>query len=346
MREDRCDDAQVLVNKGLRLIMGSREKNTSISVGALWRELGIPPVSAMAAGRKARAFKKYGSLRTWVRVMFQYPIDSTSVWRGSTQSWLKKYYEGPVSKGISADCMGSGSDEGMTYSKRVMRVVWARKEGKRMCTSLKQYLEYGFGDTVWSSMRAIPMVAVADQVRLGRGLRMLSLCRMGAFPTAARMAKSWKGCKTPPPLPEEFQTKCPCCGQRVEGGETVEHIILACSRWQEQRGSYIEPLMSRIVPQRPPLTGEGICILLLGAEYGGQRLSGWLPSSKKKTPSDTQDANLGQEEIASCGAFQLARFLQAIERSRSLILKQLRRRVAENGSSLQIQGPEFINSHG
>lgn len=344
MQEQRCSKAQVLVNKGLRLIMGTCEKNTSISVGALWRELGVAPVSALAAGRKARAFKKFGSLKTWVRVIFQYPYNSTSVWRGATQSWLKRYYEGPVAKGLFEGCTDSEDSNGVTFSKRVMSVAWARKERGRMCAGLKQYLECGFGSTVWSSMRAIPMAAVADQVRLGRGMRMLSLCRMGALPTAARMAKPWKGCKTPPPLPEEFQTKCPCCGQ-VGEGETIEHIIVECSKWQEQRDKYLVPLMDRLVQQHLPLTGKGICNILLGAEYGGPGLSGWLPSSKKKQVSNTQDADLGQEEIR-CGAFQMARFLQAIDRSRSLILKQARRSAAESDSNLQIQGPEFNNSHG
>jgi hypothetical protein len=82
------------------------------------------------------------------------------------------------------------------------------------------------------------MVAVAEQVQLGRGLRMLSMCRMNALPTAARLAKPWERSKEPPPLPEKYQTECPCCGEQKSEGETVEHIIVECSRWTVQRNMY------------------------------------------------------------------------------------------------------------
>jgi hypothetical protein len=345
MVKERSEKAQTqVVNKGLRMIMGTREKDTRLPVAALWREFGIAPVYALAAGRKARAFKKFGSLKTWIGVMFQYPFKDryNRTWIASTDSWLRTFFEKPVAEGKFNNCLSKEDKERLTYSKRVVRVVWAGQEELEKSEGFKQYVGSRFGVTAWSSMRAVPMAAVAEQVRLGRGLRLLSWCRTNALPTAARMATPWEGSKKPPPLPEEYQTRCPCCGQ-VGEGETIEHIIVECSRWTEQRNMYLKPLMDSIVEQHLPSTGKCICIKLLGGEYGGERLSGWLPSKPKR--SEAQMGHPGQEEIISGGAFRMARFLQAIERSRALILRQARRR-AEDGSPLQTRGPESLGSHG
>jgi hypothetical protein len=330
MKEELCTEAQKLVNTGLRLIMKTRGSDTSIPMNAVWREVGVAPVYAVAAGRRARAFKKFGSLKTWCRILFQYPVSGRDVWRGYTSWWLNKYYEGLIKRAPRqfADCIRSDDDrKKLTYGKKVERVTWARKELTASSEGFKQYVECRYGSTAWSSLKAIPMSAVAEQVRLGRGMRMISMCRMNALRTASRMAKPWEGSKKPPPLSEEYQKKCPCCGEVVEKGETVEHIIVECSRWAEQRERYVKPLMDKIVQQHLARTGKGICILLLGGEYAGNRLSGWLPSGKKR--STTQAGPYGLEEV-SCGAFQMARFLQALERPRYRILRQTRRRVAEN----------------
>lgn len=96
MREDRCKPAQTLVNKGLRLLMGCSETDNRISIGALQKELDVAPIYALAAGRRARAFKKYGSLKTWCKVLFEYPMkdEHSSAWIKQTQTWLNTYYEG------------------------------------------------------------------------------------------------------------------------------------------------------------------------------------------------------------------------------------------------------------
>ena len=73
---------------------------------------------------------------------------------------------------------------------------------------------------------------------------------------------------------QEYQTKCPCCGEQVgEEGETVEHIVVECSKWADQRDMYLKSLMDSIVQQHLPSTGKDICILLLGGEYKGERLT-------------------------------------------------------------------------
>ena len=69
---DECrevPEGQVVLNEAMRLMMGSKAKATNIPVAAMWRELGVPPVRAMAAARRARAWFKFPSLKTWIGVL-------------------------------------------------------------------------------------------------------------------------------------------------------------------------------------------------------------------------------------------------------------------------------------
>lgn len=350
MREDRCRPAQTIVNKGLRLLMGCSETDTRIPIGALQMELDVAPIYALAAGRRARAFKKYGSLKTWCQVLFEYPMkdEHSSAWIKRTEIWLNSFYEGEAEKDKYKGCLSikyikekeieKDDRKKLTYDDKVVYVAWASRELNEKSGGFKQYVENRFDATTWCSMKSIPMAAVAEQVRLGWGMRLLSMCRINALPTAARMAKPWEGSKKPPPLPEEYQTKCPCCGQ-IGKGETIEHIVVECSKWAEQRDKYLAPLMDSLKQQHLSVTG--MCIRLLGGEHKGERLSNWLPSSQKKQP-EAQTRPLGQGQISdlpSCGAFQMARFLQAIDRPRNLILRKVRRG-EDPGYPLQTRGLE------
>ena len=226
----------------------------------------------------------------------------------------------------------------LTYGDEVVCVARASRELNEKSKGFERYVACRFDVTTWCSMKSIPMVAVAEQVRLGRGMRLLAMCRINALPTAAGMAKPWEGSKKPPPLPEVYQTKCPCCGQ-VGTGETIEHIIVECSRWAEQREKYLSPLMDSLEQQH--LSVAGMCIRLLGGEHKAERLSNWLPSLQKKQPKAKKDC-LGQGQIRdlrSCGAFLMAGFLQAIDRPRNLTLRKAR--IDEDpGYPLQTRGLE------
>jgi len=36
---------------------------------------------------------------------------------------------------------------------------------------------------------------------------------------------------------EQYQIKCPCCGEEMR--ETIKHILLECSKWNQQRQEYM-----------------------------------------------------------------------------------------------------------
>lgn len=117
------------------------------------------------------------------------------------------------------------------------------------------------------------------------------------------------------------------------GGETIEHIIVECSRWDKERSKYIGMLMNRLEMQHLPSSGK--CVLLLGGEYMGHRLCDWLPPQRKQTIATSGEH--GHRVATQCGAFQMARYLQGIEKPRALILSEVRR--SEDVPTLQSLGP-------
>jgi len=73
MNRELTNRIQGLLNKAQTTILGDNMR--TISVG-LWAEMGLDPICAMAAARRARAFGQCGQLRTWVRELVNQPLQS------------------------------------------------------------------------------------------------------------------------------------------------------------------------------------------------------------------------------------------------------------------------------
>ena len=74
-------------------------------------------------------------------------------------------------------------------------------------------------------------------------------------------------------------------------------------------------------------------MVLLGGEYNGRRLKGWLPSKGGK-PSDTIDG-----VVTECVAFKVAAFLQEIANTRHSLLSRLELELSPHDSPLKSQCP-------
>jgi len=116
---------------------------------------------------------------------------------------------------------------------------------------------------------------------------------------------------------EQYQNKWPCCGEEMR--ETIKHILLECSKWNQQRQEYLGEViraawnLSRSILIHPTNERWGfswwfqnkvIQVLILGGEVDGRRLQSWLPS----------------EEGSECGALSVAKFLQSIEATRRALI--------------------------
>jgi hypothetical protein len=64
MNAARCREGQDVMNKAMHIMLGCQADAKHVPVAAMWRELGVPPVRAAAAARRARAWFKFPSLKT------------------------------------------------------------------------------------------------------------------------------------------------------------------------------------------------------------------------------------------------------------------------------------------
>jgi hypothetical protein len=308
-----CKKGQKLMNESMRLMLGSKAKATNIPVAAMWRELGVPPVRAMAAARRARAWFKFPQLKTWIGVLCKSKWKEPNVkgvqsWVASTQRWLKR------NKLLEADGGDRGdSPEESTY-KRVLKAEWGKAEKPHQAAGTLKYLSSGYASL--SSIKAIPPLGRWEQVKLGPGLRMVSLCRIGGFWTAASLARAHQ--ETSPGI-EIFNEECPCCGAWVVGrGEDVDHILVECSRWEKEREMYLGRFIRRMITDHGPLGSDQLGVFLLGGTIEGRGIRDWLPPRK-----GSGLPQFSREEIVHCGALEVARFLQSIERERRETVRDL-----------------------
>jgi len=162
-------------------------------------------------------------------------------------------------------------------------------------------------------------------VQSGRGLRLLHLCRTNSLWTADRMVfhrtnslwtadrMVWQHLEGM----EQHQSKCPCCEEEVR--ETIKHILLECSNWNQQRQEYMGEAiktawnLSRSILSHPTNDRRGsswwfqrkaVQVLILGGGMDGRRLQSWLPS----------------EGVTECRIFRVARFIQSTEAARRALI--------------------------
>jgi hypothetical protein len=305
MSQSRCDPIQVLVNKAMRVMVQCKETDTGIRVAAMWRELNIPPIHAEASARRARALVKYPNLTTWVGVLAKYPSSaSMSFWYEGGIRWLKRYHPMIDRSGMGEPSADYHARAAQAYEE-VLATVWKSIEESEGRAASRPYAMRGYEVTAWASSQAIPAEARPEQVRLGRGLRLLHLCRTSSWWTAERMAwQHFTGM-------EAYRNRCPCCGE--EARETVRHILLKCQKWKEQRQEHLGGIMRAAINISRSVLGcsdswfeeRVTVVLMLGGEVDGRRVQHWLPSD---------------DSYGDCGAFQVARFLQSIESSRRALI--------------------------
>jgi len=98
----------------------------------------------------------------------------------------------------------------------------------------------------------------------------------------------------------------------VGEGETIEHILLQCSKWAEQRAQYLGDMISQ-----DGWEPRDICTVLLGGEHMGIRMADWLPMHV-----DEENEHYDGEQV-ECGVYSVARFMQSIASTRFSIISQL-----------------------
>ena len=158
----RCSDIQMLLNKALRIMMGSSENDKTIPVAAMWRECNVPPVHATASANKARALMKYGHLKTWIGILCNSPAPRKGckdpTWLEGAVSWMKKEKFEALLKD-----MGTEDDvSGMRAQGVVFRAIWGKMERAKGNKASWAYVEAGYRSPALAFAQAVPEVARRD----------------------------------------------------------------------------------------------------------------------------------------------------------------------------------------
>ena len=203
---------------------------------------------------------------------------------------------------------GSPRDKKGPY-KRMLQAEWRAAESTKKYAASARYLECNYQSM--ASPVAIPPLGRKEQVRLGSGLRSLSLCRTGGFWTAADMARAKL-------IDGDYTDICPCCGDLVLAeGESVAHLLIDCTRWKREREKYLGRFIRQVEDDHHRHLGRNLlAVFLLGGAIGERRIEGWLPP--RKGPSSSS-----REVVAQCCAFEVARFLQSIAHERRKVVRNL-----------------------
>jgi hypothetical protein len=114
----------------------------------------------------------------------------------------------------------------------VKQSCWNRFNKSRASRTLQHYLDSRFDLT--NNFLNIGL----RYPRLSKGFNWLSRLRVGAFWTARQLARIGY-------LDQRYLTECPICGSELPSGESVNHMLLGCPRWNEFRDQFLSDLLGR-----------------------------------------------------------------------------------------------------
>jgi exonuclease III len=286
MNRQLTNRMQTLLNRSLKAIVGV-SKGIRVASVTLWREVGILPICALAAGRRARAYKKCFNLRTTMGRLVHHPFRSRH-WKWSSG----------IPRWISTHCIKHRPDTGEAASlpddwklcrpaelKKSVELCIAHREtnirlnpSRPTFSNTQRYLV--FSDYSKSSLCK---ARVGGMPLDHAGLALIVRCRMGAVILAHDLVKMGK-------LHRQFLNMCPCC-QVAGTKETLEHLVLYCSRWESLRQSYVGTCLVRIgqMERRFPLPlgidhAQRHLSWLLGGSYDGVFMIQWGAPAHETNP--------------------------------------------------------------
>jgi len=317
MNKKLTDKVQGYLNKALRLIAGANDKAPVASV-ALWREIGIPPICASAAARRARAYLKCASLKSHIRELVALPYRCRGwTWVTGTTRWLNRYLKDE--DGEKMDWVGG---DPKVVKKWVTNLVQEREERIRLCATSVAYIDAAYDKCrVFSSSRGV----AAEKVQ--KGLQQIVLLRLGAFWTCKKLAL----CKL---IPSEFERQCPMCDEPES--EDIAHMLLRCAAWAEARDRHLGPVLDSIRQSNfegdvdAGFTDSQTVTLLLGGEVVRNRLMGWCFTPEMESSDDQEseensvDGGHYSPVTEGCVSLRLARFLTTVAQERSSVIRTLR----------------------
>ncbi|OLY78617.1 RNA-directed DNA polymerase from mobile element jockey [Smittium mucronatum] len=230
MSKARTSKLQTVIDTASRLVIGSGK---TIALHRLREELKLTTVYTKTAVARERAFYKWPTLKTWITDLIEYPMKSRlDTWVSGTRRWTKRF------------CDHSAPGETLKYLDRRTRAN-----------------EYSVISN-WLKSSGIGRIRNVTGLELifpenSKGIQEIIKIRTGLFRTAMKLAKSKI-------IDRKYLQLCPFCKNNVP--ESVEHLILECSKWTQQRQEHLGEFLPTINHHLPGSTR----IWLLGRLLGGE----------------------------------------------------------------------------
>ncbi|PVU95652.1 hypothetical protein BB561_001674 [Smittium simulii] len=238
MSATRCKQLQQVVDAATQTL--AKCGKTAVMV-RLRQELSLTDLNIKTAVARTRAFGKWASLRTWISDLIKYPYKHRcDTWVSGCARWPKKY-NGNINK-----------------IKNTIETL-----NNRQKKNDKSQISKWIADTeAGTSCNCMGLELVYPELKTH--INYVFKIRNGTYWTARRYAKSGF-------IEKRFIEECPFC--RNIAPETIEHMLLECSRWQALRADILAQYINIYraqVATKPPLLSVSISMRLVGKLLGDE----------------------------------------------------------------------------
>jgi hypothetical protein len=348
------DTMQRLLNLALRSMLRVGPWKT-LPTYALWREFGVLPVCALAAGRRVRAFLKCYELSTWVHELVAEPF-RTRRWTWVTGVGRWTLQQCPRHSAYAKELWAQWKSWPPSTAKKLVEASITQREHTLRLTGHRSRPEmtwYSDGDYRKTSLIR-PQVAYSHV--LNPGIALLIRFRMGAIATVEVLLRMEK-------LPIAWEGRCPCCGAAIT--EDIPHILLECLRFEPQREKYLSAMLQQLAVVDPgdQFDRRQQSFMLLGGSINDSCLPAWLPPSTKKDDSSVEESSVGSADLSESssdrsslldveaqptmdnlsipetGCLQAASFLTLVVRARNSLLRHVQDWPVSHDSSHAFSAP-------
>jgi hypothetical protein len=319
MNRQLTNSMQTLLNRAMRAVLRTSVASSAIPSAPLWQEFNIAPICALAAARRARAYRKCFDLKTTIGTTIRLHMRSRKwTWSTGTVRWIRRYcaqYFPTVAPSTLDSCDQDKDWEDLSchpLRDLVQASIWHRESDIRK-SLLRQTgrATYAYFEGSYAN-RPLTVGRVFCHPRDHFGIAQVVQCRIGCYPTAPLLVETLR-------LPAAYNRTCPFCRGATQ--ETLHHLLFVCRAWRRHRrlsglsdtlravgqlhlrwtrAKHADPEAMELTGTTS-LTSEALTLSwLLGGSYGKSwGLRTYMP--KAPTPDDADEDNQSSSSSSDGG---------------------------------------------
>jgi len=289
------DAMQRLLNTALRSMLRVGSWKT-LSSYALWKEFGMKPVCALAAGQRVQAFLKYFELSTWVHELIAEPYCTKKwMWVTGVSWWTMQ--QCPKHSDLSKEEWQTWQTWTPSNAKACVKAAITQREHSLRLTDHRKRPETNWYSDGGYSLTPLYRQSISYKLVSNLGIALLICARMGTTATVEvlfsmeKLPMGWNGC-------------CPCC--RVAIMEVIPHILLECSRYEQHREKFLLAMLRQLAEVDPDkvLDCHQKSFILLGGSVDNLSLPAWLPPTTKKDDPLVDKLSVGSANLSKLSSDQ------------------------------------------